>query len=382
MLAVVAITVLYLAFVWLVFLKFKWLRLTPVWGFISLYFILHLTLVPLIGMRFISPYTKDVVVVRHTIQITPRLPEPTLVERILVEEGQPVKKGDALFMFDRSLYEYQVNEAEAVLESAKQNVLVLEADVQVAREAVARAQAELDYRQIEANRYTQLASQGAAPKEEAQRWEAHVAVGQADVASAKAQLARAEAAYGAQIDGVNTQVIEAQAQLQQAQYFLSQTVIYAPADGKIVNLQVQEGMVAGIVRFGAIASFIVDDDPYLLAMYRQENLQFVEPGQPVLVALNIYPGKTLKATVKDIWWASGRGQFLPSGTLPIFPDAMENPEARMPVQITFDDPSVNLPIGAEGAALILTDEENAFTWVGQIALRAYTWGRYVYPFPL
>jgi multidrug resistance efflux pump len=380
-LAVIAITFLYLLFIWVVFLKFKWLRLTPVWGFVSVFFFLHLTLVPLVGMRFVSPFSEDVRVVRHTIQIIPRLPEPTIVEQILVAEGQAVKKGDPLFVFDKRLYQYQLNEAKAAVESAKQNVIVLEADVTVAREAVVRSQAELNFRQIQADRFNKLVAERAAPAEEAQRWEAEVATGEAAVAEAEAQLRRAEAAYGAQIDGVNTAVLEAEAQLEQAQYFLDQTTIYAPDDGTIVNLQVREGLVAGIVRAGAIASFIVERDPYLLAMYRQENLKFVEPGQDVLVALNIYPGQTIKAKVKDIWWASGRGQLLPSGNLPVFPDEPEFPEARLPVQIVLEDPGIRMPIGAEGAALILTNAKSPFTWVGQIALRTYTWSRWLYPMP-
>jgi len=45
-----------------------------------------------------------------------------------------------------------------------------------------------------------------------------------------------------------------------------------------------------------------------------------------------------------------------------------------------DDPTVRLPIGAEGAALILTND-GPFTWLGQIALRTYTWSRWLYPLP-
>jgi hypothetical protein len=149
----------------------------------------------------------------------------------------------------------------------------------------------------------------------------------------------------------------------------------------IVNLQVQPGMIAGIVRAGAIASFIADRDPYLLAMYRQENLKYIKPGQDALIALNLRPGGTFKAKVKNIWWASGRGQLLPSGDLPQFADLPKYPEGRLAVQLVLEETPADLPIGAEGAALILTNGKSPFTWVGQVALRTYTWGRYLYPLP-
>jgi multidrug resistance efflux pump len=381
MLAVVAITVVYLLFIWLVFIKLKWLRLTPVWGVISAFFLVHLFFVPLIGMRFVAPVSNDVVLVRSTVQITPRLEEPTLVTEVLVTEGQRVEKGDPLIRLDRSIYAYQVQQATAVLAEAKQNVKILAADVDVAMQDVVRAEASLAFKVAESDRYARLVQSRAASVEDAQRRATEVEEAQAELDVAKANVARAEAAYGSQIDGVNTGVLQAEAALRQAQFYLDQTEIRAPDDGMIVNLQVQPGMVAGTVRAGAIASFIFDRDPYLLAMYRQENLLYLEPGQDALVALNLYPGKVFKAKVEDIWWASGRGQLTPSGNLPVFRDLPAFPEGRMAVQLTFEEMPPNLPIGAEGAALILTDESNPFTWIGHVALRTYAYARWVYPVP-
>ena len=64
--------------------------------------------------------------------------------------------------------------------------------------------------------------------------------------------------------------------------------------------------------------------------------------------------------------------MLPSGNLPSWVDLPSYPEGRLATQIVLEDASIELPIGAEGAALILTNEKSPFTWVGQIALRSYT----------
>ena len=78
---------------WLVFFRFKLIRLTPGWGIVFAFFVIHLMLVFLIGLRFVTPYSTNAVVVQRTIQLVPRLPEPTLVTAVLVEEDVPVKKG-------------------------------------------------------------------------------------------------------------------------------------------------------------------------------------------------------------------------------------------------------------------------------------------------
>ena len=44
----------------------------------------------------------------------------------------------------------------------------------------------------------------------------------------------------------------------------------------IVSQQARPGLVVGDLRIGAIAAFVTDDDPYLLATFRQQNLKFVE----------------------------------------------------------------------------------------------------------
>jgi multidrug resistance efflux pump len=378
--AVFAITLIYLAFIWLIFFKFKWLRFTPAWGLFSGFFVLHLILVPLVGTRMMSPFSTDVRVVRHTVQLLPRLPEQTLVTEVLVEENTPVKKGDTLFVFDKSLFEAQVKAAQAAVVAANQNVEILQADIAIASDAVDRVQTELDFAKIQQQRFANLAQQRAGSQESADEWTSRVLSAEAELAAAQEQKKRAELAYASQIDGVNTAVIQAEAELAQAQYYLDNTELKAPADGVIVNLQVKEGVVAGVLRVGAIASLILDDDPYILAAYRQENLMNVEEGQPVVVALNNHPGKHFTGKVEEIWWASRKGQFLPSGELPLFPDIPLNNEVRLPVKIVLDDPNVRMPIGAGGATVILTSD-NPFTWLGQISLRTYTWARWLYPLP-
>src|SRR5271167_2639503 len=116
MLIALLITFAFLLFVYLVFFRFKWLKFSMTWGIVSFFFAVHLFLIFIIGLRFVTPYSSNVKVVQHTIQLIPRLPEPTLVTAVLVKPDTPVKKGQPMFQFDRRPYEYQVRQLEAQLD--------------------------------------------------------------------------------------------------------------------------------------------------------------------------------------------------------------------------------------------------------------------------
>jgi multidrug resistance efflux pump len=369
---------------WLVFFKFKWIKLTYAWGLFFLFFAMHLMLIFLIGLRYMAPYTTNATVIQHTIQLVPRLPEPTLVTAVLVEPGVPVKRGQPLFQFDRRPYEYKVRQIEAQLAQANQNVQVMKADTEAAAQKVAKLKSELVFAKYAQKLSAGLARQGAGREENAQKRAANEAAAKAAIKEAQAEQLSAQLRYASQIDGVNTAVAAIQAELDQARFYLDNTLMVAPEDGRIVNLQVRPGMVAGQYRIGAIASFICDEGRYLRADYFQENLKYVKPGQPVEVALDLYPGQIFTAKVAAIWKASGGGQMLPSGRLPDFqPAPPETMQGQFAVKILFDgaDPS-KFPIGTQGAAAIYTGGmKGAWAALRRITIRAYTWFSWLYPMP-
>jgi multidrug resistance efflux pump len=372
----------YTLVVWLVFFKFKWMKFNIAWGLISVSVGLHLLLIFMIGLRFVAPYSTDAKMIQHTIQLVPRLPEPTLVTAVLVEPNVPVKKGQPLFQFDNRPYQYKVNQLEAALAKAKQDVLVLEADIQINAEKVRRLQSKLEYAKYEENLSVNLAKQGAGPEEDAQKWTTEAAAYSAAIKEAQAEEKRSRLRYASQISGVNTTVAQVQAELDQARYYLDNTLMVAPENGYIINLQARPGMVAGFVRFGAIASFICDADRYLLATFFQENLKYVKPGQLVEAALDLYPGQIWPGRVEAIWQGSGAGQMLPSGELPDFAyKPTDLPQGQFAVVIRLDDPDqTKFPIGTQGRAAIYTKPHSGFVALRRIGIRAYTWFNWLYPF--
>src|SRR5215468_10920579 len=380
----VAILVIIVACVifWLVFFKFKLLRLTPGWGIVFAFFVLHLLLIFVIGLRFVTPNSANATIVQHTIQLVPRLPEPTLVSAVLVEENALVKKDQLLFQFDRRPYEYKVEQVSAQLAEAKQNVEVLKADVEAASQALIRAKVEADYQRYQKRVFDKLAKEQAVREEDVEQWLTRVNAAEASENEARAQVDRARLKYQSEIGGVNTTVANMEAQLRQAQYYLDNTTLVAPEDGRIINLQVRPGMVSGIYRIGGIAALIADADRYLLATYYQENLKYVQPGQPVEVALDLYPGQIFAGKVHSIWRANGAGQYLPSDEIPKFQGPPPNvPQGQYAVKILLDDPDASkFPIGAQGAAAIYTGgEHGAWAALRKISIRARSWANWLYP---
>ncbi|MCK1448813.1 HlyD family secretion protein [Bradyrhizobium sp. 2] len=367
---------------WLVFFKFRLLRLTPAWGLVFGLVVLHLLLIFVIGLRFVTPNSTNATVVQHTIQLIPRLPEPTLVTAVLVEENTPVKKGQPLFQFDRRPYEYKVQQLEAQLAEAKQNVKVLKLDVAVAAQDATKTKVDLEFQQYQKRMFDKLAEEQAVREDLVEQWLSRVNSAQATNDAAEAALERAQVRYKSEIEGVNTTVANVEAQLRLAQYYLDNTTLAAPEDGRILNLQVRPGMVSGIVRIGGIAALIAEADRYVLATFFQENLKYVRPGQPVEVSFDLYPGQIFSGKVDSIWRGNGVGQYLPSDEIPKFQQPAPNvPQGQYAVKLLLDGTNQpEFPIGAQGTAAIYTSGEyGAWAALRKISIRTHSWLNWFYP---
>ena len=339
-------------------------------------------LVFLIGLQFVTPYSVNATVVQRTIQLVPRLPEPTLVDAVLVDEDIPVKKGQPLFQFDRRPYQYKVDQIAAQLAAARQNVNVLKADVDAAAQAAKKAKVELDYAQYQKQIFDKLAQEQAVREQDIEQWLTRVNAAEATNDAALAQLERAKLQYKSEIEGVNTTVANMEAQLRLARYYLDNTTLTAPEDGHMINLQVRAGMVAGTFRVGGIAAFIADADRYLLATYFQENLKYVKDGQPVEVSLDLYPGQIFVGAVERVWRGNGIGQYLPSDDIPKFQQPPPTvPQGQYAVKIRLDHPDQSkFTIGAQGSAAIYTSgEHGAWAALRKISIRAHSWFNWLYP---
>src|SRR5580698_2965138 len=199
-----------------------------------------------------------------------------LVAEVPVKEGQLVKKGQVLLRLDPRQFRIALDGATATMNGI---VLVLNAT-------------KLEYdrmvRQAEAKQQMLASDQQALAGLRVQ-----------------AQMQLAKLGGSAEVD-VHTlpDYLQAQARVAEAQRELDHTVIYAPFNGIVTQVDtVQPGMylAAATAAFGIIST----DHVWVEANPKETELTWVKPGDPVDVTVDTYPGRTWKAEVETIAPNSG-----------------------------------------------------------------------------
>ena len=137
-------------------------------------------------------------------------------------------------------------------------------------------------------------------------------------------------------------------------------------------------MVAITLRPGAMAVPLpmvpamnfIEDEQWLLAIYHQNEVRNVEPGQEAEVAMKMYPGRVIKCKVDSILWATAQGQ-LPIGTLNQAGGVAPVPPNSLAVRLllTGKDEELFLAAGAHGVGAIYTDSGKAIHILRKVFLR-------------
>jgi multidrug resistance efflux pump len=247
---------------------------------------------------------------------------------VAVKDNQFVHKGDLLFKIDPRSYQLSVDAARVQLDQAREDVDALEAEVRaaearvlesgagiVAAHAMIRhAQAALANARSESQRARRLADDGAGPVEIAESRAATVLEAQAELESERASLAQAEAALAssrASLDqakaslgepgDANVRIRQARVTLDEALLNLDWTLISAPSDGYVTNLDVDDGQ---FTSSGTPIVAFVDGDSFRVDGYFQETkLRHIKPGDRAIVTLMSYPDRELEGIVDSIGYA-------------------------------------------------------------------------------
>ena len=108
---------IYSIFVWLIFIKFKWLP----WNIYSQVTVVVIPIVALtaliLTLNVVAPSSSDLRVYRYTVPIVSQV-RGRVIEVPIEEGNRPVKKGDVLFRIDPTPYQLQVNTLQAQLANA------------------------------------------------------------------------------------------------------------------------------------------------------------------------------------------------------------------------------------------------------------------------
>jgi membrane fusion protein (multidrug efflux system) len=336
-----------------------------------------------------APITDKMVTSQYVVQLVPYVKGQ--VKALHAQALQPLKKGDPLLDIDPAPYQYTVNQIEAQLNASKATVKQAEDSLQAANAVIANAQANVakakaaddlakTQEQIALN--TQRADAGAisvldVAKARQQRQEADAAVQQAEANVTQAQASALQAAATVQVAQSNVPVIEAQ--LNDARFNLAQCKMTAPGDGYVVNWQVQVGTMLVPAPIAPAGTFVMTSDIAVAAVFPQNWLSNVQPGDDVEMVLDPYPGRLFLGKVDYVISATGGGQFTTSGTIPNA--ARIGSDGLYAVRIKFSDEAVarKLSLGSGGSAVIYTHAGKATHVISKVAIRMKKWLLYVMP---
>src|SRR5262249_40434352 len=136
-----------------------------------------------------------------------------------------------------------------------------------------------------------------------------------------------------QRQALTAQLEAAQAQQKTAETNLSYTTITAPVAGRVTKLTAAPGIYTGP---GQALSMYVPRELWVTANFKETQLALMQPGQPVALTIDAFPGRTFEGRIDSIQAGSGTAfSLLPA----------ENATGnyvkvvqRVPVKITFDSP--------------------------------------------
>ena len=376
---IVFLTLLYVAALVLL-IKLKIIRLTLWWKISPLVWMLLLFIGLFIPMQWGAP-AGNVTQYQYVVEIVPNV-SGTIIE-VPIEGNRPLKKGDVLFKIDPRPYQYRVDQVKAALAEAEQAVPQLEAAWKAAVAAAAKARAQRDLAKLESDmaQKTRNLDRGAISKLKLEQERQTLKAAEAALDQANSNKIRARLAYQSEIGGINTKVAQLQAQLNKALFDLEQTSVVAPADGYATGVTLEPGQRVGTVRAGSVLNFVVKGQSKLVAWINQIYIRYVKAGQPAEVVLQLYPGKTLKATVDSIVLMSETGQLKPSGDVPQQPSG-QRPPGQYGVVLSIADPAdlpLGIPGGAIGTAAVCTESARATQIIRRVMVRMQAWMNYIIP---
>ena len=358
---------IYAFFVWLIFIKFKWLP----WNTSSQVIVV---IIPIVGLTVLilmlnvfAPSSADVRVVKYVVQVVPQV-RGRVIE-VPVRGNDYVRKGDVLFRIDPTPYALAVKTLEAQLANAEGASRQLNEQLKSATANKQAVSARVELARQRVAQFQELASTGAGDAFALQQAQADLKDLESQFSAAVASEAQVRERLLAQVDGDLAEVAQIKAQLENARWELEQTTTYAPSDGWVMNLQLRPGSFA-VPLPAMVAMTFVEDEYQVLALFGQNELHQVEPGNEAEISLKTLPGQIIKARVESIVWGQGQGQIAPSGVLPQTVDG-HVPPGRFAVKLEVDEKyrDVFLAAGARGGGAIYTDRAHAIHILRKVILR-------------
>jgi multidrug resistance efflux pump len=284
--------------------------------------VMLMILVALVGVMAILyawqlwPFGGPVVVTENAYvrgQITVLAPQINgYVTEVLVQDFEEVRQGQPLARIDDRQYRQVVAQRRAELaarrfdlENLEQTLATNRATLEARRAELSATEAELDRVRADEARVNELAQSGSISLRERDQVRATAREDAATVQQARAAIAIAEQTLKASEvsrGGLQAQIDIAEANLNRAQIDLDNTSITAPRDGRVSEITVRQGQ---YVTAGSQLLYLVPDQLWVIANYKETQTYAMRPGQPVEIEVDALDNARLTGRVQRLAPATG-----------------------------------------------------------------------------
>ncbi|MFZ3482391.1 HlyD family secretion protein [Sphingomonas sp. 3-13AW] len=307
--------------------------------------------------------TDDAYIQADAVIVAPKV--AGYVERVFVDDNQPVRAGQPLLQIDPGDYRSRAEQFEAQIAVAEANAEGVRAQIREQEAAIDRAQAELAtarsraaFANAEVARYRPLAASGAESRQRLAQLESDARQANAQVAGAEAALTSARRRVGtlnAQVAQALSQGKSARAQLASAQSDVGSTLIRASIDGRIGDKTVRVGQY--LQPATRTMSIVPTSKLYVVANFKETQLGLMRVGQPVRLEVDALPGVEIHGRVQSISPGTG-AQFSvlpPQNATGNFTKIVQ----RVPVRIAIDAGPETLKLLVPGMSVSPTVDTRA-----------------------
>lgn len=265
------------------------------------------------------------------------------VKEVLVNDNDAVTAGQLLARIDDSDFQVALNQAQADVKASEAAITNIDAQIELQRSVISQAQASVNasnaslvFAKSESKRSTRLISAGAGTQSRAEQSRSQMDQATAAVQRDQAALIAAHdrvPVLNSQRDQAVAQRERAAAAVQQAELNLSYTNILAAVDGTVGARSIRLGqyVTAGTQLMAVVPLHSV----YVVANFKETQLTYVRPGQPVNIKVDSFPDMEVKGHVDSVSPASGLEFSLlpPDNATGNFTKIVQ----RIPVKIIIDD---------------------------------------------
>ncbi len=267
--------------------------------------------------------TDDAYVETTTVSVSPKVAGEII--NVKVKDNQSVKAGDVVAVIDQRDYKIKLAQAQAAYDRAVLNQNNAHANLNAANSEIELARKDME-------RYDNLYKAGAVSKQTYDKAVTEYNKVKAKQTTAEQSIFSSDPSSNAKVADAELNVLKAQ--LDAAKLALEYTEVIAPIDGTVSNKRVEVGM---MVQPGTPLFVIVPNEVWVVANFKETQLEKMKEGQEVQIKIDTYPHKKngFKGKVDSIQRASGAKSslFPPENAVGSFVKIVQ----RIPVKIIFTE---------------------------------------------